>query len=184
MKKLSKRDRRVLMLGGVGITIFVVISYVVLPFYAALAEIAEDLQSRALHLQRSEEVVQAEETYRSGLKELGSQLAQYENQLLDAQDPSTAISQLEIMVRDLAGQNNLKVTRTTPKNRKIGERYIKISLQVGLEGDIMALTHFLHSVATYSKFLLVEDFYLSSYQVRKKYRLQPRMDISAFIQLS
>ena len=184
MKKLSKRDRKVLMLGAAGVAIFVVISYVVLPFYAARAEIAKDLQSRALHLQRSEEVVQAEETYRSGLEELSAQLAQYESQLLDAQDPSTAISQLEIVVRDLAVQNNLKVTRTTPKNRKIGERYIRISLQVSLEGDMMALTHFLHSVATYSKFLLVEEFYLSSYQVRKKYRLQPRMDISAFIRLS
>ena len=79
MKKLSKRDQRALIvLGGVGVVIFAVIG-VILPFYDATAQMADELEEKEDLLGRYIQVLQEEGMYGAKLGDLDQS---YRNHIL------------------------------------------------------------------------------------------------------
>jgi type II secretory pathway component PulM len=185
MKQLSKRDKRALtILGAVGVVILLAFA-IVLPFYSAKSGVASELEDKEQLLRRYVQVLQEEVDYRFELSQLDRMLNGYRQRLLDAQDISMATIQLEEVVRTLAAQNGIQVTRSNPlQEREVGENYVKITLQLNLRSDMSQLTGFLYALSANPKFLLVENFFLNSLRSRDEVRIQPRMNVSGFIRLS
>ena len=185
MRKLSQRDKRaVTILGVVGVVMLLGIG-VVLPFYNAKSEAAEVLEDKEQLLARYIQVLQEESNYRFELTQLDRVLNGYRQSLLDAQDISVATVQLEEVVRSLAAESGIQVTRSNPlQERQMGENYVKITLQINLRSNMSQLTDFLYALSAHTKFLLVENFFLNSLRSRDQVRIQPRMNVSAFIRLS
>ncbi len=185
MRKLSQRDKRAItILGVVGVVMLLGFA-VVLPFYNAKSEAAEVLEDKEQLLARYIQVLQEESNYRFELTQLDRVLNGYRQSLLDAQDISVATVQLEEVVRSLAAESGIQVTRSNPlQERQMGENYVKITLQINLRSNMSQLTGFLYALSAHTKFLLVENFFLNSLRSRDQVRIQPRMNVSAFIRLS
>ena len=184
MRQLSQRDKRALtLLGAVGVVILLVFG--VIYFYDVKSAVASALEDKEQLLSRYVQVLQEEGNYRLELGQLERVLNGYRQRLLDAQDISLATIQLEEVVRTLAAENGIQVTRSNPlQEREVGENYIKITLQINLRSDMSQLTGFLYALSAHSKFLLVENFFLNSLRSRDQVRIQPRMNVSGFIRLS
>ena len=185
MRQLSKRDKRALtILGVVGVTILLVL-VVVLPFYSAKSQVKEELENKEKLLRRYIQLLPEKEIYRSELSQLDARLDGYRQRLLDAHDISIAMVLLEEIVRTLAAENGIQVTRSNPlQERHTGENYVKITLQLNLRSDMSQLTGFLYALSAHPKFLLVENFFLNSLRSQNQVRIQPRMNVSSFIRLS
>jgi Tfp pilus assembly protein PilO len=185
MAKLSKRNQRALIILAAVVTLTVAFSYVVLPFLDAKDRIKAEIQNQQRELSLSVRTLREEGDYIAELASIDRLIQQYEAAFLDASDAGSATVQLEEAVRAFADQHGIRVTRSNPMPElKIGEQYIKISLQLNLEGDLTALTNFLHSIASYDKFLTVEEFNLASFRVREMTRIRPRMRIAGYVRLS
>jgi len=185
MRKLSQRDKRAItILGMVGVVMLLGFS-VVLPFYNAKSEVAKVLEDKEQLLQRYIQVLQEEGNYRVELTQLDRVLNGYRQRLLDAHDTSIATVQLEEVVRTLAAESGIQVTRSNPlQERQMGENYVKITLQINLRSNMTQLNGFLYALSAHPKFLLVENFFLNSLRSRDQVRIQPRMNVSGFIRLS
>ncbi len=185
MRKLSKKDKKTLAIGAVVVAGILAVVYGMLPFLEARESVDEQVDQSVLRLQRSVQAVQNQEIYSHQLEQLDQILDQYRTHLLDAGDGTIARVQLQEMVTGLADQSGVKIARSNPlPDRNVGERYVKVSLQVNLEADIPEINNFLYAVATHPKFLLVEDFYINAFRLRDQIRMQPRMNISGYIRLS
>ncbi len=185
MRRLSRRERLLLIVGGITLVSLLVTSYVILPFYEAQSRQVGELELKNKLVQRSFQKIQQQNNFEVQLAEVEQRLEKYRQKLLDHQDPKVARIQLEEVVRDLAAQHDIKVTRSNPlPEKKVGDHYVKIALQINLEADMGELTNFLYAISTYAKFLLVEEFSLSTYKVRNKIRVRPRLNISSYIRLS
>ena len=184
MRQLSQRDKRALtLLGAVGVVIL--LAFGVIYFYDVKSAVASELEDKEQLLSRYVQVLQEEGNYRFELSQLDRVLNGYRQRLLDAQDISLATIQLEEVVRTLAAENGIQVTRSNPlQEREVGENYVKITLQINLRSDMRQLTGFLYALSAHSKFLLVENFFLNSLRSQNQVRIQPRMNVSGFIRLS
>ena len=183
MKKLSERDKKALLI--VGVVGAVVVFGVVFPFYDAQSEMKDALEEKEELLQRYVQVLQEEQMYRAELSNVDRVLTGYRERLLDANETGLATIQLEEVVRGLAAENDIRVTRSNPlRERKIDDEYVKVTLQVNLQSDMAQLANFLYALAAHPKFFLVENFFLNSFRSREQVRIQPRMNVSGFIRLS
>ena len=171
-------------MGVVGVIILLVMG-VVLPFYNAKSQVETALEDKEQLLRRYIQVLPEEEIYRVELGQLDRVMDGYRQRLLDSQDISMATIQLEEVVRTLAAENGIQVTRSNPlQEREVGENYVKITLQINLRSNMPQLTGFLYALSAHSKFLLVENFFLNSLRSQNQVRIQPRMNVSGFIRLS
>jgi hypothetical protein len=173
------------MILSVVVLVTLLFSYVVLPFYDAQTRIALDVERSQRELALSLRTLQEQQEYATRLGEIDRVLTQYEGAFLDTTDASSAAVQIEETVRAYASQHGVRVTRSNPlPERKIGENYLKISLQLNLESDLAGLVSFLHSISAHSEYLIVEEFYMATLRVKDRTRIRPRMRISGFVKLS
>ncbi len=183
MRKLSKRDKRALAGAGILIVLYVVLFQLILPFYDAGNTVDGQLDQKKRVLRSAVRTIQEREVYAAQVAEIDKVLTQYEQRLLVAPDATTAATQLDEIVRSLANENNVTLTKSNPlQERKVGERYTKVTLQINLDGDLNTTTAFLYALSAHPKFLLVENFSVSKFRMVST--LQPRMEVSGFIRLS
>ncbi len=183
MRKLAKRDKRAIILGGVLIVFYLLTFHIALPVYEAQAEVAANFERETQFLEKAMHTVQQKDTYTAQLDEIDTVLVQYQDRLLSARESSSAAVELEEIVRAAAAENHVSLTKTSPlPEKKVGERYSKVTLQLNVEGDMTSTTGFLHSLSSNHKFLLVEDFQIAKF--RNQPLVQPRMSVSGYIRLS
>jgi len=183
--KISKRDRKVLVIGGLSAVVVLVVIYVALPFYENLSVIEDSLAQKRRMLGQSIRVIENESVYEEQEAQLEAELSDLRAQLLGGSDPVLAQNQLETVVRGLADENGVTISRSTPlQEKKIGTHYSRITVQLNLQGGVPEITNFLHAVSMHQKFLQVEEFSMNAFRVRDAVRLQPRVDISGYIRLS
>jgi len=185
LSRLSKRNKRALLILGGLVAGYVAVFHLFLPLVDRQREIGPQIASRTQEVQRYLKALEQGPEFVNHLEGVRGSIEAYENHFLEAPDVNTAALQIEETVRALAGQNDLRVTRSNPLPEKmIGERYARIGVQLNLEGDYDSLINFIHAVSSHERFLLVEEFQLTSFRVRDQTRLQPRLRITGFIRLS
>lgn len=185
MKKLSNKDKRVLLGGGAFVVVVLAVFYGILPFLESTASIREELAGKEKMLGQSVKLLRNEERFREQSKTLDRELERLSAQLLEARSTALAQNQLETIVRELAEQNGVSISRSTPmQERQAGERYSKVTIEINVQSGMAELASFLHALSTHPKYLEVENFFVNSFQVRGEIRLQPRMRVSAYIRLS
>jgi len=183
MRKLGKRDKRAIAAGGALIVLYLLIFHLVIPLYEAQAEVATGYERETKFLEKAMQTLQQKDVYASQLEETNGVLGQYQNRLLSARDSSSAAVELEEIIRAAAAENRVSLTKTSPlPEKKIGDKYSKVTLQLNLDGDLAATTGFLYALSAHPKFLLVEDFGVSKF--RNQALVQPRMTVSGYIRLS
>jgi CHAT domain-containing protein len=159
--------------------------YVALPFYDSFSELESTLSSKERMLHESVGAIRNKGMHQNRQREMETEAARLRAQLLDPTDTNLAQSQLENIVRVLAEENGVSISRSTPlQERNSGERYTKVTLQITIQSGMLELANFLHALSMHPKFLTVEEFYINAFNVRNNIRLNPRMNISGFIRPS
>jgi Tfp pilus assembly protein PilO len=182
MKKLKRREKRILTLGGILGGMILLVFYGILPLYEAQASVKEDVRNKQRLLRRALQSVQEQENYHAQLESMDAVLGQYREQLLDTRN---AANQLMEIFDTLAAQNNVRVTRKNPtEHRNVGDRYAKISLNANIEGDMTDVANFLYALSSYQKYLVVDEFQVTAFRMQNQIRIQPRINVSGFIRLS
>lgn len=183
-RRLSQREKMAVGVGVVGCVLILVVMYIVLPFFDAKAAAAAELEGKAHLLQRSLAAIQQRESLQLELEAVERLVEHYRQGLLDGQDANVASIQLQEIVGNLAGAQGVRITRSTPVGeRKIGERYLRIALQINIDTDLSGLLNFLHALSSHSKFLVVDECFVNSFRQQNRTVLQPRMNISGFLRL-
>ncbi len=182
MRKLSKRDKKTVVVGSIVVLSIVLVVYVILPFYSAQSEVVDDLANKQRLLQRAIQTMQEQDQYREQLGRLDAELSRYNDRLLDSRNASNELMEI---LSSLERQYNVKISRTSQlEDRKVGDHYAKVTLQVNLEGNTTDLANFLYGIASHPKYLVVEDPYVVAFQMRNQLRIQPRINVSGFVRLS
>jgi len=187
MKKISNRDRKVLIGGGIAAAVIVVVTYVILPFVDSYSTLNEQLNQKGTLLQESVQIIRNRQLYLDRAARIDRELADLNRQLLDGPDEVTAQNQLETIVRSLAESSNISISRSFPiQGRTIEEKYARIIVEITVDGGLGNLTDFLQAVSTHNKYLQVDEFNISSTLSRRNSlrKLTPRMQISGYIRLS
>jgi len=183
MRKLAKRDRRILMIGGVSAVVILVFFYILLPFYESMAEIDQELARKEELLKRSVAAIRNQNLYRQQLLDLDNSFAALEAQILEATNATVAQAELENTVRQLAEEYGVDISRSTPLQTRSVGKYSKVTVQINVDGGLGELSGFLHALSVHPKFFEVDNFTINGFRIRDRIRLQPRMHISAYVQL-
>lgn len=181
---LSKRDKRVLVFGGAVAAGILLVAYVVLPLIDVLAGVEAELDQKERALIQRVRALRSEPVLRGELAWVSDQRRRLESFLLDSREVSLAQNELETIVRSLAEQNGLVISRSTPlQGSTIGDRYAKVTLQLNLDGGMAELAAFLDALSRHPKYLVIDDFFMTTFRRRNENLIQPRINVSGYIRV-
>lgn len=180
--KLKPRDKKVLLLGTAAAVLILFVTLVVVPFWEKRSDIAPTVQTRTEALKKRRALVAQKDEFVRRRDENEKKLKEMQARLLDTNEPEAALIKLEEIIRQIARENNVRIDRTNPiQEKKIGDQYSRISLSIGLSGQVEDLTRFLVAVNQHPKYLLTDQLQVSSAQIRASTIITPRVTVSALI---
>ena len=158
MTRLSRREKTLLVWGGLIVVLVLLLELLLLPFWDSLADTRANAEFQARRVRNYRRMLQQQDRTRSELDRLRRRTEALEQGLLDSPGDALAGAEIQGLVRDIAAAQGLTVTNSDlAPVQKIGPRYSKISTRINLSGGIHQWVDFVDAMGSGPKILFVED---------------------------
>ncbi len=179
--KLNAREKKIIIIGlcvVAGVLIYYAVT-LLLPNSENLSQ-SVDLKKKMLLKQR--ETIAREETYKIRLDQYNKQLEKDMTRLLPGNNPNVAGAELQKLLQDFANQSGVEITaKNILPPAKIQDLLIKVSVRVDINCNLEQLVQFLTAIASYDKFLKIDEFNISGYRIQKRFEIRPNLTIAGYI---
>jgi type II secretory pathway component PulM len=191
--KVTKRDRKVILIGAVVLLVITVVYFGVLPLVDLVREIETEKSDREAELIRMAEAIRQKEYLRQSLSHLKSSEDSLRALLLEGDDPTVVTSELHRLVNTMAEQQGIAVTRIdastkperfdteTIKKNPLMAGFLKIRVRASLKCTPDKLAQMLAALENQPKFLIVERLEIRAWNVRPDKEINPDIVVATYV---
>ena len=166
--KLTKRDKRALILGGSLIGILLLYTFAISPLLSGGAGGASELDAERTLLAKYKTSIAMQEIYQNALAENRKEGVDITKRLLSGSTTALAAAELSNLIRSYAEQSNVYINRENVNPAKEAGKHQKVSLQLSITSDVIGLRDFLALLHTSEKLLDVENLQVTSRMTRNR----------------
>lgn len=153
--KISTREKRVLIAGGLAVAAFLVTVYVIEPFLSSQGKIREEIREKKALLERHQRLASEKDRYQRKVEGLKAELRQAEGVLLKGEKLPLVAAELQGLLHKLGQEAGLTIVReNVPPPKKI-EMFTQVTVELSVKGELKAIRDFLYKVQTAPKLLTV-----------------------------
>lgn len=154
-KKISSRDKKVLLAGGVGVAAILIYIFILDPLWQTHLSIQNRIQAKKKMIESSLSVIRKKGGAEKRLAQLNKEESKWKKRLLKGTSPSLAAAELQDIVNSLAFQKGITITSIRVKPAETINGWQKIPLQARAKGDIKAVQDFIYQLETHSRYLVI-----------------------------
>ena len=158
---ISKRDKKVLIAGGLAVALFLVITYVIAPFIESENDIQEETEQKEMLLQKYERVIGQREEIEKKLAKMKMEQSDLNKKLLKGDTPSLAAADMQKMLENISKKHDLELKSVKVQDaEEIGE-FLAIPLEIRLTTDLNSTRKFLADLEKNPKYLIIPKLKIS-----------------------
>lgn len=146
--KISKREKRFLLVGVFALSANLGYVYVVEPMIDSQLEVREQIQKKQAILERYRPPALEKDHYEGKLKELGTQLSSADALFLQEKKPTLAAANLQGFIHKIGQESGLTIVRENVLPPKERDSFVEVPVELSLSGDMKAMRNFLYQVQT------------------------------------
>ena len=166
MTRLSRRERSLLLWGGLAVALYLMLDLLLLPFWDSLAETRANAEFQARRVGNYRRMLQRQDRTRSELDRLRRRTQSLEQGLLDSPGDALAGAEIQGLVRDVAAAQGLTIQNSAlAPVEPLGPDYRKVSTRISLSGGIHQWADFVAAMGSGPKILFMEDLRISPVRV-------------------
>lgn len=166
MIRLSRRERTLLLGGGLAVALYLLLDLLLLPFWDSLAETRANAEFQARRVGNYRRMLQQRDRTRSELDRFRRRAQSLEQGLLDSPGDALAGAEIQGLVRDVAAAQGLAIQNSDlAPVEPLGPHYRKVSTRISLSGGIQQWADFVAAMGSGPKILFVEDLRISPVRV-------------------
>ena len=166
MTRLSRRERTLLVWGGLAAALYLLLALLLLPLWDSVAETGANAEFQARRVRNYQRMLQRQDRTRSELDRLRSRTESLEQGLLDSTGDALASAEIQGLVRDIAAAQGLTIQNSDlAPVEPLGPRYRKVSTRISLSGGIHQWVDFVAAMGSGPKILFVEDLRIAPVRV-------------------
>ena len=162
MTRLSRRERTLLLWGGLAVALYLLLDLLLLPFWDSLAETRANAEFQARRVGNYRRMLQEQDRTRSELDRFRRRAQSLEQGLLQSPGDALAGAEIQGLVRDVAAAQGLAIQNSALAPVKpLGPHYRKVSTRISLSGGIHQWADFVAAMGSGPRILFVEDLRIS-----------------------
>ncbi len=175
--KITPRDKKFIIAGVAAICVFMVLKFVLLPFFYNIEEEKKDIKLKERTLEKYLTFIQKQAELQQALKGLSKEERNIQRSLLKGETPSLAAADLQKIVEKTAETSGLDIKSVKVLEPGEKEGYVTIPVQVMFSSDLTRMKKFIHGLETNRKLLTIPQL-----KIRVKNKRKPQ-EISVTIQI-
>ncbi len=162
MTRLSRREKTLLVWGGLAVALYLLLALLVLPFWDSLDDTRANADFQARRVRNYQRMLQQQDRVQFERGHLRRRTELLEQGLLDSPGDALAGAEIQGLVRDIAATQGLTVRNSDLLPvEEISPRYSKVSTRLSLSGGIHRWVGFVAAMGSGPKILFVEDLRIS-----------------------
>ncbi len=158
---ISKRDKKILTIGGVAVALFLFITYVISPFIESEQEIREDTEQREVLLQKYEKIINQKSEVEKDLTKMKRNLTKIKGKLLKGSTTSLAAAEMQKMLEKISKSHDLELKSVKVKDAEKEGDFLAIPLELRLTTDLNRTRKFLADLENNQKYLIIPQLKIS-----------------------
>lgn len=186
MRRLSARDKTLLRLTAVAVSLYLLLDLIILPYWDVLGETRSKTEIQAKRFRNYHKILQREGQIVEERESLHRQIKSLEQGLLDSPGDALAGAEIQGLVKEIAMVHGLTIQSSDllPVER-ISSNYSKVSTRVSLTGAINQFVDLMVSMGSGPKILFLEDLRIVPTHINapKQKDIKVRLAISALKQV-
>jgi hypothetical protein len=179
--KISRREKRLILIGLLSIILFVSFDYLADLTYYRPQRIREQLFHERNKLERSQLKVETRPKLEAKVNATRDKVANLQRRLLPGDKPPVAAANLQQIIDDIAGQTNIEI-KTQKINKPIEHALmLEVPVQVVFRCNVGDLKNFLYRIESHPKLLTIPKWSIRVLNHRDPKQIQVNMTITGFI---
>ena len=158
---ISKRDKKVLMIGTLAVALFLVINYVISPFIESENDIQGGTEQKEMLLQKYERVINQRGEIEKKLAKMKREQSDLNAKLLKGSTPSLAAAEMQKMLENISKKYGLELKSVKVKDAEESGEFLAIPLEIRLTTDLNSTRKFLADLEKNSKYLIIPNLKIS-----------------------
>ncbi len=158
---ISKRDKKILTIGGVAVALFLFITYVISPFIESEQEIRENTEQREVLLQKYEKIINQKSEVEKDLTKMKRNLTKIKGKLLKGSTTSLAAAEMQKMLEKISKSHDLELKSVKVKDAEKEGDFLAIPLELRLTTDLNRTRKFLADLENNQKYLIIPQLKIS-----------------------
>jgi Tfp pilus assembly protein PilO len=153
--KISMRERRVLVVGGLAVAAILAGVYVVEPLVVSQLQVREEIRQKTALLERHQLLASEKGRYQRRVEALRSEVRQAEELHFKGDKLPVVAAEIQGLLHKLGEEAGITIARENVPAPKKGERFTQVIVELSVRGDMRAISDFLYKVHTAPKMLAV-----------------------------
>jgi type II secretory pathway component PulM len=153
--KISKREKRFLLFGGVAVAGLLAGVYLVEPLVRAQQRVREDIRQKTALLERHQLLASDHERYQRRVEALRAEVRQAEVSSFTGAKLPLVAAEIQGMLAKFAEEAGLTIARQNVPTPKQVDQFTQVNVELSVRGDRRALRDFLHKLQAAPKLLTI-----------------------------
>ena len=181
MIQIAPRDKKVLIVGGVFIVLYLLFVLIAQPAFRENKLASQKIQDKILFIQKCYEILNQKSYYKAKSTENKSIHTTLSQRFLNQAKPALAAAEQQRLLEELANQTGVNIIRFRVDKPKYVEKLLTISTQVTVRSKLRNLTNFIHRLENNQKFMIIEEISMQRTNKADLEELQTQLTVSGFI---
>ena len=181
MIQIAPRDKKVLIVGGVFIVLYLLFVLIAQPAFRENKLASQKIQDKILFIQKCYEILNQKSYYKAKSTENKSIHTTLSQRFLNQAKPALAAAEQQRLLEELANQTGVNIIRFRVDKPKYMEKLLTISSQVTVRSKLRNLTNFIHMLESNQKFMIIEEISVQRTNKTDLEELQTKLTVSGFI---
>lgn len=180
--KVTPRDKKFLITGGVILGVYLLTVWVVEPIYAQQKRVDQKIQNKIQFIQKYHEILNHDSYYKS--KQIANERTRIilGKKFLNETQPGLAAAGLQKIIKGFAQQSRVKIEQVRVEKAKEINEMPAVPIKLTLRSSLRNLSEFVFRLENAEKFLVVEEIITQRINKSNPEKLKTRLLVSGFIQ--
>ena len=181
MIQVSLRDKKILIVGGVFIALYLILVFIAKPAFRENKLAHQKIQDKILFIEKCYEILNQKSYYKAKSTENKSVHTTLSQRFLNETKPVLAAAEQQRILEELANKTGVNIIRFRVDKPKYVEKLLTISTQVTVRSKLRDLTSFIHRLEGNEKFMIIEEILAQRINKEDLEELQTQLTVSGFI---
>ncbi len=181
IEKLSEKDKKALIVGGIGLILYITIKLIAIPIYSNGEETRQQIENKVFFIKKYYEILNQKAFYeqkRKSNKTIKNALAK---RFLNKEKPALAAASLQKILEGYSRQSSVAIESARIEKPKYISGLLSVPVEISVRSDLKNLTRFLYLIENHEKFMIVEELTIRRANKKDPEELQSKLLVLGFI---
>jgi type II secretory pathway component PulM len=180
--KITPRDKKFLIGGGLILGVYLLTAWVVQPIYEKQKVIDRQIQNKTQFIQKYHEILSQDSYYKAKKSANARTRISLGKKFLKETQPGLAAARLQKIIKGYARQSGIKIEQVRVEKEKSIEDMPAIPISITLRSSLRTLSEFVFRMESSEIFLVVEEITTQRINKSNPEELKTRLLVSGFTQ--